>query len=356
MGMKSTGVMWLWLAWAAVADAAPPPAPTDRERELQALVVLAEAPGDLMSDALLVERLRQLGGYAAPRDAAPELAQRFESLQARRARALGQMTESLQSSAMASARLLSRDACFRAVTATDAACAEKRQALEFLASGNAYYHLVLARQAWHARDDAAYVRHLRAAAAATRYDDGFSDAFGSMHQRLQKAKPRAPAGFFQSEEQMAFWATVLVIEHDPMMDGVLAPCREVADTPSPIRDACHAVAVRMLEGAQTGWTRAEAGALINRLGTDREKAAFAAQTRRLQWWNWVFQSRLEDVRDSQQFDVLLREYAADVAAYGEIGAIEAAIRRWDVSLEPPPAFDPGEAGMELAVRQAAREP
>lgn len=338
------------LAAALAANAGQAHTATAREHErmLEFRVAVAEAPGDIVSDAVLLHLDTPVGAQPLPADMSPDQQQRIEQLRARHQAAMAGARTRVDAVASGHARVLSFDRCIRQVGWQGSDCEDKRRVFEAIAGDNAYFHLLLASHAWLQREDAAFLRHLQAAAAASSYDDGFAETFAALRRRMQHAA--LPSGFNGTGPAEArggaAMAQVASIIGGP--DGLFAPCREATAAGEPaLRQACHAIARRVLQGASTTSDLNWARALLGHLGTPQEQAEAAGRARRAQWWNAVASEKVWTQPPGPRRDRRIDQYWDDLAAYGELGAIEAVVRRAELPPDPPADFDPAAWAMRV---------
>lgn len=344
MGMKRLAIMGVLGGLLGAATAASEPlAPEQLEATLRLQIAMAEAPGDLLSDALVVVGLDSMARYgAASPTLTPAQLEMIEALQARRSNSLESLRARVESATPADVRLLALDPCIGHRGLPTADCDAKRKALESLAGDNAHFHLLLASRAWHVSDDESFLRHLHAAAAAPTYDSGFNQGFGALRRRMQHVPmPTIPGDLEPAEARDAFVQNWAGVHMGGGSYGVLTPCREVsAGDEMALHQACRAIARRYAEGAQSLSELRVAQALIDVLGTEADKERLQQRILAAQWWQFVTSEAVWMLAPGRERARRLDQYWDDVAAYGELGAMEAVVRRLDLSPDPPAGFDP----------------
>lgn len=358
MGMKRLAISSLLGGLLAGASAASESlAPEQLEATLRLQIAMAEAPGDLLSDALVVISLDSLArnSLASP-TLSPAQLEMIQALQARRSMALERVRARVEAAVPADARLLALDPCIGHRGAQTAGCDMKREALESLAGDNAHFHLLLASRAWHLSDDEAFLRHLHAAAAAPTYDSGFNQGFGALRRRMQHVPmPVIPGDLEPAEARDAFVQNMAGVYMGGGGYGVLTPCREVsAGDEMELHQACRAIARRYAEGAQSLSELRVAQVLVDVLGTEADKERLQQRIHAAQWWQFVTHQAVWAQPPGRERARRLDQYWDDMAAYGELGAMEAVVRRLDLSPEPPVGFVP--AAWQGPARRSAPTP
>lgn len=342
----------LLLAAAGLARAgtpAPGAAPVPDESLAHALAI-AEAPGDLRSDALVLRMLQVArdalpdAGAPAGADAPAEAASRT-ALRARADVVLAGLEARLDAARDQDPWLLAIDPCIAWAGQDDARCATRAARLEALAGDNAYFHLLLAGRAWRKERNADFLRHLQAAAAAPRYEEGMGAWFGSLHRRMRAAPPGPAWAGASTDEAAATGALAIVLARLPSAYALSAPCRDATDAGEPaVRQACHAIAMRLADQAGTMMDLGVASALLEALGTSREQARIAVRHRQARWWATQATRHAWDAPPGPGREALLRAYWADLAAYGELRAMEAMVARLGLPDLPPADFEPFHSG------------
>lgn len=334
------------LAAASLARAAAPApgaAPVPDE-SLAHAIAIAEAPGDLRSDALVL-RLLQVARDALPdvpaSAGAPVEAASRAALRARADVALARLEARLDAEREEDPWLLAIEPCIAWAGQHDVQCAARAARLEALAGDNAYFHLLLAGKAWREERDADFLRHLQAAASAPRYEEGMGNWFGSLHRRMRAAPPGPAWAGTSADEATATGAMAIVAARLPSAHGLLAPCRAATDAGEPaVRQACHAIATRLADQAGTLLELGVASALVESLGTSREQARIAVRHRQARWWAAQVARHAWDAPPGPGREARLRAYWADLAAYGELGAMQAMVVRLGLPDVPPADFEP----------------
>lgn len=358
MGRKRLAIIgFLGGLLAGAAAASEPLTPEQLEATLRLQIAMAEAPGDLLSDALVVISLDSLArnGVARPR-LSPEQREMIEALEARRSISLERVRARVEAATPADAHLLALDPCIGHGGLPTADCEAKRKALESLAGDNAHFHLLLASRAWHVSDDESFLRHLHAAAAAPTYDSGFNQGFGALRRRMQHVPmPVIPGDLEPAEARDAFVQNMAGVYMGGGGYGVLTPCREVsAGEEMELHQACRAIARRYAEGAQSLSELRVAQVLMDVLGTEADKERLQQRILAAQWWQFVTNQAVWAQPPGRERARRLDQYWDDMAAYGELGAMEAVVRRLDLPPEPPAGFDP--VALRAPVRRGSSTP
>jgi hypothetical protein len=290
----------------------------------------ANSPGNLVSDAYLVEMLDvTLQTHAGKEWLDPELR---EEIVATRDRLKQRVESGLKDEP---AVLATVGNCFgRYKDGTD--CADRMQRMAEAAHTNGYYHFVLANVAAAEQDAEGFSRRVGEMRESREFRPVFLDVFASLYARYRQVPdalwvqasdvygPEEAAGVLA----MAQAAAVAL----PAYQKLLSFCR---DAEGQTRADCLALG-RHLEQTSTVLLEQGVGlALVERLGNETDAARVRERRRENRWLQTAltnFDEQLDDGQTGQYFDIFASE--------GEFAAIRYAAQATGRSLEPPADWQP----------------
>lgn len=193
------------------------------------------------------------------------------------------------------------------------------------APDNAFAHVVLMGNAWHAESPEQFVEHAHHAGAATRYESLFRSAPAAFQRRLgAAATPETLRWAFATAG-----ATAL-----PGYQHFSTPCREAEGALA--ADCLHVATLMMRDG--DSWIDAAIGTSVVEALGDAALRAEAATTKREREWQmdaWrVLAPELE--KDPEE----IARFADDLAEHGEIAAARRRLVAEGIPLTPPAGWQP----------------
>ena len=328
----------LMLATVASVQAEPTPAETAEHRNNYARLLLAaaNAPGDLVSDAYLVEMMA-IVGLAQADDAAMDPALRDE---------LGVVRDRLQQ--RVAAGLMDEPALLATIAHCQGRylqgrdCAAHWARVAESAGDNGYLHLQLMNDAAAQDDAVAFARHAELAAQAGTFESTLPEIFASLHARYLQVPdalwptdqdlggPRHQAGVLAMASGTAFGL--------PAYQQTFRRCEAAQDE---VRQWCVAVARRLAGNSSTLIDRMIGTAILRKLGSEQDKAWAEAQRRQDQWLSrvgWTLEDKFDDALWEKYFEIFAKQ--------GEMAAIRYANQALGRALEPPADWQPSAYGAE----------
>lgn len=296
-------------------------------------LAVAEAPGDVRSDQLMIKMLGLTESLPLPpggEDAKPS-----EPMRAYRARA--QVVAAELEARVAAARdgdpfLLGGDLGCWPKAADMSTCDSRRAKLEPFAASNAYHGVVLMAYAWAREDADAFLRVARLAAAADTYDSLPAFALQSLMDRYQKVPLPATPDMdaltrSHTAEVMALAMSAAIAI--PPLQHFSQPCRE---SEGELRAHCLAIARKMMSGQNL----IEAGiglSVVRALGSAEDIALADARQRETQW---LQEKAVPLMAASEKFAVAgIDEFFESYGRDGEIEAMRALLKAHGIASLPP---------------------
>lgn len=329
----------LVLAGATSARQAGPTAEEVREyRDSYARILLAaaNAPGDLVSDAYLVEMIEVArhphgdddGMDPSLRDALTEASER---LQQRVAAGLPDEPALLATIGNCHGRYMQGGDCAAHWARVGESAGE---------DGYLHYHLM--NHAAAVDDAGLFARHAGLAAAAENFESTLPDIFATLYERYLQV----PESLWFTDEDLGgprYQAAVLAMSSGtafglPAYQQSLRHCEAAQDD---VQGLCVAVARRLAGDSSTLMDRMIGTAILRKLGSEQDKAWAAERRRQDQWLarvGWTLEDHFDDVQWARYFEVY--------AEQGELGAMRYASLALGRPLEAPAGWQPSAYGTE----------
>jgi hypothetical protein len=313
-----SGIIFLaaCLAVPAKADVA---SQAEREGYLEYVVAAAREPGDRVSDAAMLRLLvlqDDLGKGVDPAD----MSAKERSLRAEAAVLRVRLAAGLGEAEWDQPELLARGLGCSDVGATPDVCALRSERLGEIAGDNAYYHLVLAAQAWRDGDSPAYLAHMQAAAAADHYRSPYVDYYAGLHARFKQVPDDVAPGFAMEDDgvpRAASMAMALSAAYAmPNYQGFVTPCREAQGE---LKTQCLAIAQKQLRYSQTPIETSLAASVVEALGDDGERAQ-ARRQRNEAFWLIEEVARVHQAATAGTPPIGYEAYFEDYGTHGELEA------------------------------------
>jgi len=308
----------------------------DADAAARLQLAAANAPGDLVSDAFIVEMIDiylQVDAQAESLD--PMLREELVEAKAR-------LQQRVAAGIMDEPALLTTVGNCHGRYVQDGKCDAHWARVAELAGDNGYLHFLLMNHAAARGDDMLFARHADLAAKAETFESTLVAVFAPLYERYLLV----PESFWSTDERLGgprVQAGVLAMANGavsalPNYQHVMRYC-EAADVD--VQLLCVDVAKRLASDSNTLLDRMIATAMLRELGTDEEKAWSKEQRRQDQWLSrglWLMEEELDDTQNARYFEVF--------AEQGEMGAIRYANQALGRALEAPVDWQPSAYGAE----------
>lgn len=312
-------------ATSAQAEPTPDEATEGRNNYARLQLAAANAPGDLVSDAFIVEMMHvALQGNAQDPLLDPEL--REEITQAR-----DRLEQRVAAGIKDEPVLLVTVGNCHGRYVQDGDCDAHWARVAELAGDDGYLHFLVMNHAAALGDDVLFARHAALAAQAETFESTLAAIFAPLYERYLQV----PESLWPTDQDLGsprFMAGVTAMANTaafalPGYQSVMRYCEAAAADQKAL---CVAVARRLAADSSTMTDRMVGTAMLRKLGTDEEKAWAQQQRRQDQWLSrglWGMEDELDETQNNRYFEVL--------AEHGEMAAVRYGNLAQGRSLEPP---------------------
>jgi len=296
----------------------------------------ANAPGDLVSDAFMVEMIDITLQVNAQDDSLDPMLR--EELADARVR----LQQRVAAAIMDEPNLLATVGDCHGRYVQDRNCDTHWARVAELAGDNGYLHLLLMNHAAAKGDDMLFARHAALAAEAETFEPILAGVFGSLYERYLLV----PESLWSKDMELGgphYQAGVLAMANVavsalPSYQHFMLYCK-AADVDEQL--LCVAAAKRLATDSSTLLDRMIGTAMLREHGTDEQKAWAKEQHRQDQWLSrglWLSEDELDDTQNARYFELFVEQ--------GEMGAIRYANLALGRALEAPADWQPSAYGAE----------
>lgn len=328
----------LLLAGPAAIAAEPTGTEASEERNNYARLQLAAAhvPGDLLSDAFIVEMM-QVSMLTGVQDDTLDPVLREELVKAR-----DRLAERVAAGMVDDPVLMATMGHCKGRYVGEGECDMHWARVAELAGDDGYLHFLVMSHAAAQGDEALFAHHAARAAQAETFESHLAAIFVPLYERYLQV----PEALWPTDDQLGgprYQAAMLAMASGagfglPAYQPVFRHCEAAQGE---VRQLCVGVAKRLARDSSTLIDRMVGTAILRKLGSDQEKAWAREQRRQDQWLarvGWTLEERFDEARWDRYFEVY--------ADRGEMGALRHANRVLGRSLEAPADWQPSPYGAE----------